>query len=178
MNRHERRASSKGAKQARVNESVASCEPEKLISVAVGLDQAGHPGMAQIFREMAIGGFAAILNVQRGEKFTQAELNAANRPTLVVLGDDDYQSTGPDGWRCSATVASWAACALIHASSDNAESYQQAVIAARTMGRCVLIETDSAHAEAWGDIFPDKPTLTILPTNGAHPVAPAKESVH
>jgi hypothetical protein len=178
MNRHERRASSKGAKQARADESIASCAPEKLISVAIGLDQAGHPGMAQIFREMAIGGFAAILNVQRDEKFTQAELGAANRPTLVVLGDDDYQSTGPDGWRCSATVASWAACAVIHASSANAETYQQAILAARTMGRCVLIETDSAHAEAWLDLFPTKPTLTILPTNGAHPAAPPKGSIH
>jgi hypothetical protein len=104
-------------------------------------------------------------------------LNRAARPTVAVIGDDDYRSTGPAGWRCSAAIAEWAAAAVIHAAGATAESYGEAAKAARLLGRAVLIETDTANALAWAKVFEGRPVLVVAPTTGPHPVMPPRSSM-
>jgi len=45
-------------------------------------------------------------------------------------------------------------------------------------GRAALIETDTAHAREWAELFRGKPALIIQPRDGgAHPVAPARGAI-
>jgi hypothetical protein len=129
-------------------------------------------------RQVRRGGLALFFNSDRTQTVTVEELNQAQRPTIVVVGDDDYQSTGPAGWRCSATVAEWAAAAVIHAAGATADTYAEAAKAARLLGRAVLIETDTANALAWAKVFEPKRVLMVLPKDGPHPIMPPRSAVH
>jgi len=129
-------------------------------------------------RQVRRGGLAVLFNSDRGQRVTADELNQAQRPTVVVIGDDDYASSGPAGWRCSATIAGWAAAAIVHAAAATAESYAEAAKAARLLGRAVLIETDTAHALAWAKVFEGRPVLVVAPTTGPHPILPPRSAIN
>jgi hypothetical protein len=171
MNRAERRAT-------KAQSVLQACTPDNLAKAAVAAEQAGQPGVAELMREVRRGGLAVFFSSDRQQVVTLAELNQAVRPTVVVVGDDDYQSTGPSGWRCSAVVSEWAAAAVVHAAGATAESYSEAVRAARLLGRAVLIETDTAHAEEWALVFEPKRVLLVLPKTGPHPILPPRSALH
>jgi beta-phosphoglucomutase-like phosphatase (HAD superfamily) len=141
-------------------------------------DQTGQPGVAELMRQVRRGGLALFFSSDRKQTVTVTELNQAALPTVVVVGDDDYSSSGPAGWRCSAAIAEWAAAAVIHAAGATAESYGEAAKAARLLGRAVLIETDTAHALAWAKVFEGRPVLVVAPTTGPHPILPPRSAVH
>ena len=171
MNRSQRRAT-------KAHILLEACTPENLAKAAVAADQAGQPGVAELMREVRRGGLALFFNSDRNQEVTVDDLNQAQRPTVVVIGDDDYSSSGPTGWRCSATVAEWAVAAVIHAAGATAESYAEAVKAARLLGRAVLVETDTAHALAWAQVFQPKRVLLVLPKVGPHPILPPREALN
>ena len=171
MSRAQRRAS-----EAR--SLLQACTPDNLAKAAVAADQAGQPGVAELMREVRRGGLAILFNSDRHQTVTAADLNEAARPTIVVVGDDDYQSTGPAGWRCSATVAEWAVAAVIHAAGATAESYAEAAKAARLLGRAVLIETSTAYAFEWAESFKPKRVLMVLPQDGPHPILPPRGALN
>ena len=153
--------------------------PDDLAKLVVAAEQAGQPGYAELIREVRRGGLAVISGFPRHQTMTAADLNRAARPTVVLVGDDDYSSTGPRGWCCAANLAEWAAAAVIHASAATAESYAEAAKAARLLGRAVLVETDTAHADEWAAVFPGRPVLGVLPKGGRpHPVMPARETMN
>jgi hypothetical protein len=94
-------------------------------------------------------------------------------PTIVLIGDDAGDSRNPDEWRCSMSAIAWARSAIVHGTGAQAWHYAEAVRAAELTGRCLFIETDSAHAPAWAaSILPRGiPGLSIIPPNGGvHPV--------
>jgi hypothetical protein len=171
VNRAQRRA-------AKAKGVFHACTPDNLVKAAVVADQAGRPGIGELMRQVRRGGLALLLQSARDEPLTVAELNEAARPTVVVIGDDDYASTGPAGWRCSGAIAEWAAAAVVHAAGATAESYAEAAKAARQLGRALLIETDTAHAEEWAMMFQGRPVLLVMPKDGSHPVMPARGAVH
>jgi len=143
--------------------------PAELASVAVRLDQADRPGAAALVRE-AMRGDLVLLSVGDRASDPAKGIAPTDRATILIVGDDDYSSTGPTGWRSAATVATWAASAVIHAAAASAQTYFQAADAARETGRCALIETVPKHAAAWTELFRGKPALMIMPRDGVHPV--------
>ncbi len=164
MNRQQRRAA------ARQSIPFFRCSRDNLANAAMRADQAQQPGMAALLREMMQGGLALVSIADRATTVDLDEVRQKSRPTVVIVGDDDHASTGPAEWKCANAVAAWAACAVIHAAGATAETYVEAVAGARVTGACALIETDAAHATEWTRRFVGKPTLLILPRNGAHPV--------
>jgi hypothetical protein len=99
-------------------------------------------------------------------------------PLVALIGDDDYQSSGPAGWLCAKRVAQHTACAVIHAAGATADTYAQALTGARLMGSCALIETDTERAREWAELWRGKPALLVWPRGGVHPVMPNRGGVH
>ncbi len=104
------------------------------------------------------------------------------RPIVVVVSDDDYQTTGPDGWACADKLRSWAAFAVVHGTGGQRQHYAMVAVMAAKMRRLLLIETSSAGAQLWAGFLAERtPPLTfmgLLPPDGSHPVMPAKGEVH
>ena len=103
-----------------------------------------------------------------------------NRPAVFLIGDDpvDRRALGPHGWPIGAKLRTWARAVIVHGAAGEAKHYREAVRAADLVQRCVMVETDSAHAVAWGRFFNCPATLLILPCGGVHPVAETRGSVH
>ncbi len=104
------------------------------------------------------------------------------RPIVVVVSDDDYQTTGPDGWACADKLRSWAAFAIVHGTGGQRQHYAMAAVMAAEVRRLLFIETSSAGAQLWAGFLAERtPPLTfmgLLPPDGAHPVTPAKGDLH
>jgi hypothetical protein len=115
-------------------------------------------------------GFTAILN--RRAVWTPRSLRSS-LPTIVLISDDAGDSRDPDQWRCSMSVIAWARCAIIHGCGAEAWHYQAAISAAEDMSRVLFVETDSAHAAAWGAAIAPReiPVLSVLVAPGkVHPI--------
>jgi hypothetical protein len=96
-------------------------------------------------------GRVALALPERHGAISSTRLKRAGRPVVVVLGDDDYMTTGPDGWVCTERVFGWARHIIIHAAAGHAEHYEAIALAAQVSGRLVLIETSSDAAVAWNN---------------------------
>jgi hypothetical protein len=95
-------------------------------------------------------------------------------PRVVLISDDLGDSRDPDEWRCAISATAWARASIIHGTGGKVEHYREAVRAAEVMGRCLMIETDSAHAPAWAGAIHTReiPALLFIPPpGGVHPVA-------
>ena len=103
------------------------------------------------------------------------------QPAVVLIGDDpgpEAPSIGPEGWVLAKRLRGWPQAVIVHGAAGQPEHYREAVFAALVVKRVIMVETDSAHALAWGEWFRCPRTLMILPTGGAHPVAPARGAFH
>lgn len=99
------------------------------------------------------------------------------RPRLVVLGDDDHMSTGPEGFPTAAKALGWARWGMLHAARGEPEHYADAVAATLQHKRVVLVETDTAHTEAWGRLMHRNQVANaaVLMRPGVpHPVLPGR----
>ena len=99
------------------------------------------------------------------------------------MGDDDYATTGPDGWACAAKLRTWAAFAVVHGTGAKREHYTMAACMVAKVGRLLLIETSSDGAQQWAAFLHERsPPLTFMgllpPAPGSHPVMPAKGDLH
>lgn len=102
----------------------------------------------------------------------------AEKPALLLVADDDYASTGPDGFPVADRAMRWAKLAVIHATGGTPEQYSELVEAAELTRRLVLVETSSAQADTWAaraKAQPNRPRLLLLKpiADGQHPVLPA-----
>lgn len=103
------------------------------------------------------------------------------RPLCVLLGDDDYQPAGPSTWACAEKLRSWAGFAIVHGAGAKPAHYAMAAQLTLTTGRLLLIETTSEAAQDWAGFLRERRDLKfmgILPSDGPHPVMPAKGAVH
>lgn len=139
------------------------------------LEQAGCPAHAELIRAVRAGRIA-LLGMQRDGPFpSRQELRRARRPVLALIGDDDYQASGPGGWRCTARALAWARAVIVHGAAATVETYALAVAAAERTGRALLVETDSAHLAEWvARVPPEVATQVIAPEGGVHPIAPER----
>jgi hypothetical protein len=107
-------------------------------------------------------------------------LRRSGRPAMVVIGDDDYGTTGPDGWACAERVLGWARQIIIHAAAGHPEDYAGIVAATQVVRRLVLIECASSAAMAWNQTavaWGRQATLqTIIPPPGVQHPAPLVRS--
>jgi hypothetical protein len=172
VSRHERRAA-----EARLKTPARLiANREQLATMVVRFEQAGQRGMAELLRHVSAGRIALVGLDARNRDFPVDKIRP-HVPTVCVIGDDDYASTGPAGWLSAAAVAGWARSAIIHAAGDTAENYREAVYGAVQCGTCALIETDTANAAEWAALFPDRPRLLVWPREGLHPILPQREAV-
>jgi hypothetical protein len=149
---------------------------ELMAEIIMRMDQAGLHHRALLIRTAAAGTICLIEPARDGVPSFKAT-DRAGRPALVVLGDDDYASTGPAGWAIFRRLSYWARGAIVHASGADVRSYQAVVDATVRCRRFVLIETDFAHARQWGEALlkAPRPILVscLVPADAKHPVTPA-----
>jgi hypothetical protein len=148
-----------------------AAELDRLVDVCNSL---GLVGRVELLRAVRAGVIARIEPDRLGVPLRRV-LDPSRRPTLVVLGDDDYASTGPSGWAALPRLLRWARGALVHGSGADAASYQAAIAGALATDRFVLVETSAQCAPEWGRVFDARgvPVLVLLPREGTHP-APVK----
>ena len=115
-------------------------------------------------------GHIAVTFLCRGDRAPLADMRRTPKPMLLWIGDDDEQSTGPDGWRAALPATRWARAALIHAAGGETAHYAAAVAGAILTGRLLLVETSITHAPAWAKLLPGKSALCIMPKTGQHPI--------
>lgn len=149
---------------------------DRLIAAAATMNL---PGRVELLRAVQSGA----INLVETERHTAAPMQAierSSRPVVMLLGDDDYASTGPSGWAAWERLSFWARGAMVHATGADAHSYRLAIGSALIQRRMLLIETDSAHAHAWGAARHKRniPGIGLVPPNGVHPVMPTRAGVH
>jgi hypothetical protein len=106
------------------------------------------------------------------------KLKRAKRPTLVLLGDDDYQAGGPATWRCAEQVTGWCCGALIHGAGAERKHYEMAVMGTLVCGRFLMVDTASRYVPAWMAMLGHVHALAILPREGPHPLPMSRETMH
>jgi hypothetical protein len=135
-------------------------------------EQAGEPHIIPVLRAAAAGAIDAAF-VSRGARISMRQLKSTGRPALAILGDDDHASTGPGDWPDAVRLIRWARFLILHGAGGEPMHYAAAVFAAQEHHRALLIETDTAHIEAWrvliGGIRPNGLGLIIGTRAGAPP---------
>jgi hypothetical protein len=142
--------------------------------------QFGMVGRVELIRAVRRGEIN-LVEPTRDRTVPAKVLERSLRPLVVVLGDDDYASTGPSAWAATRRLFRWARSAMVHASGADAPSYQIAIGMALTRGRFILIETDTTHAQEWGDALTAHriPFLGIVPGgDGVHPASAPRGDLH
>ena len=126
---------------------------------------------AELPRQARVGRINLIW-LDRGGVPPMGTIKRSPRPVLVLLGDDDYQSTGPAGWTAANRLLRWATGAVIHGTGGDIASYKMAAGMAIAHRRFLLIETNSLHIETWGATLKAArvPFLALKPSGGLHPL--------
>jgi hypothetical protein len=148
---------------------------DKMIAAAGTLGAAHYQIPLRASREGRIN----LAIASRGGDISIGQLKRSPRPILVVIGDDDYASTGPVGWPIARKLFRWARHVVIHATGADDTSYRLAVEMAVTVRRLVLVETSSDCAGAWAAACRQAhiPALALMPANGQHPLPLSREQV-
>lgn len=124
-------------------------------------------------------GLVNVIEPNRSAIIPKRMLEDTLRPNIILLGDDDYASTGPGGWACARRLRYWGKSAIIHAAGGEQAHYNAALTQALLVRRFVFIESDEAHRAAWERFFVRQmPTLIIKASDGLHPMRPAKGETH
>ena len=141
-------------------------EIDRLVNVTAQLGPWAMPVI-----EALQAGIIGVQMLQRTERAPLGDMRRAPLPLLILIGDDDDASTGPDGWRPALAAIRWARGAILHAAGGEAAHYETAVMGTLATGRMLLIETSTQHAPAWATALGSTPTLFIIPRDGKpHPV--------
>lgn len=139
----------------------------EIIDQIIGLySQCGDDWHAPLLRGVKDGRIRLIAPASRDVALTTRDLDRGTgkgkRPAVILLQEDDGTAVGPDGWRCAKRVRAWAASAIVHACGGLPEHYETAVSAAVLTKRLLLIETDTAHGDAWAGFVSGKPGISTL----------------
>lgn len=93
----------------------------------------GARGFVELLREVQVGriGLTAILN----RKASWApRLIKSRLPMVVLIGDDDGNSSPPVRWRCSISAMAWARFVVVHGTGAEAGRYAREIEAAERTG--------------------------------------------
>lgn len=118
---------------------------DHLVAIAIA---AGAIHTAELL-EVAKRGYIRLCSVFRGAKPPLGFKASGAVPLVIVLGDDDRQSTGPAGWACASDAIQMARCAVLHSCLGTAGQGHLVATMATSLGTCLLVETDPEHAGAW-----------------------------
>lgn len=143
---------------------------DRLISLCADLGLVGRVELLRAVRRGEIG----TVEPRRDAVVPIKVLERSLRPLIAIIGDDDYDSTGPGQWPATRRLFRWARGAMIHATGADVPSYQMAIGMALQCRRLLLIETDSAHAREWSEALLARhiPFIGLRPPAGSHPVMP------
>ena len=143
------------------------------------MSAAGDYDHIPLLRGVGDGRIALVHVSDRQGRLSIPELQRLRRPTLLLIGDDDYLATGPNGWACAKVAARWCRSAIVHGSGADPSFYAGAVNTAAALWRLLVVETASDKITAWAELLKDKPALLIRPRGGAsHPVLPSAGAQH
>jgi len=139
------------------------------LDLAIAAASLHAPWAVPMFRAVR-DGLINLAQPQRDALITEAMLAQSSRPLIVLVSDDDYESTGPQGWACTQTLQSWGRGAIVHGAAGEAAHYELAVTGALAVRRFVIIECNSAHQKSWeAEIATRMSTLSIRAREGLHP---------
>lgn len=126
--------------------------PEHCPLIIAIAHQIGKTASVPLYRAAAKG-LVRVVQLGRGTRVRYGVLNGARGPgTVVVVGDDDYATTGPSGWRQAASLLRWARVIILHGASAEPDHYAMAADGAMARRRALLVETSSAHLGAWMEL--------------------------
>jgi hypothetical protein len=96
-----------------------------------------------------------------------------DRPTIMLIGDDDGLDLGPKGFRSARRILSWGRWVLLHAAAAQPEHYHLAMAMAQLCQRVVVIETSTNCCAQWQalirSIKPQPATVVVWPRDNQHP---------
>jgi hypothetical protein len=83
-------------------------------------------------------------------EWREVEQLASRLPMLILIGDDDHESSGPSGFPGLRRMQYWRPRKVVVHGSGVSEAISQEIVAAiQVLRRMVLVETDSAHIDEW-----------------------------
>jgi hypothetical protein len=153
-----------------------------LLRVITTAEAVGSIGTAHLLRAVAQGRTAFLLAASdmSATTFKAFAKRAANRPAVVVIGDDNGMERGPAGWAITDRVLNWARAIMIHACGAEIVHYDTAIMTAEFTHRMLIIECGTATVDAWLRLVKalrHRPvSMVILPRQGVHP-APLDRSL-
>ena len=148
-------------------------DPRSIAKAIEACASCGSDHHIPLFQAVGVGRLALTALTDRLARPNLYALNKSRTPALILVGDDDYHTTGPLGWAATEQLTHWAKGALVHGTNGDRRSYAMAIEMAEHYGRLLLIETSSDAAEAWVDVLrlAGVPTILLRPGGGgSHPV--------
>ena len=157
--------------------------PAEFARLIVLSESMGDGYMTELLRPASRGDLNLIVLSRGTVQPPFYRLAKKRRPIVALVGDDDYQTTGADGWACADRLRAWAAFAVVHGTGAQREHYTMAATLAAKVGRLLLIETSSDGAQQWAAFLHERsPALEFMgllpPVPGSHPIMPNKGEVH
>lgn len=97
----------------------------------------------------------------------------SDRPSIVLIGDDDGIDRGPAGFPGAQRAIAWGRWFLVHAAGAESEHYAAAILAAKAYRRVVVIECGSLTLPEWEPLARSAPNqvggIVVRPRGGVHP---------
>jgi hypothetical protein len=154
-------------------------KPEQIDRLIAHAATMNLPGRVELLRAVRAGAIN-LVEIERRADAPMRAIENSPRPVIMLLGDDDYRSTGPAGWAAWQRLSYWARGAMVHATGADVPSYRLALGLAVVQRRFLMIETDSAHAHDWGSALHRRniPALGLVPPDGTHPVVSDRAAAH
>ena len=153
-------------------------KPAEIDRLIAAYSDFGLIGRVELMRAVR-GGLIGVIEPPREAVVPLRVLEQSTRPQIAIIGDDDYCSTGPTDWPATRRLFRWAKGAMIHATGADAPTYKMAIGMALSYRQFLLIETDTAHMQKWGEalLALKIPFVCLKPTDGVHPRPIEREAI-
>ena len=167
-----------------MNDTMAMAEittQDQFAAVIAHLSQSGFAFKVPLYRA-AQAGLISLCEITRDGTPPLKRLDRTGRPVVILVGDDDYASTGPTGWISTRKLMHWTRAALVHGSGGTAEDYCGAVALAIRWNKFLLVETSSDHLAAWTEVVQRAPRRIAAvfkrsTAPGIHPISLKKGEI-
>lgn len=157
------------------------------VSALIQWHQAAGFGFRLPMYRAALAGDIRLLDATPGARVPRRYLQPGAPPTLVVLGDDGDEPTGPSGFPQAQRLLAWADALMLHSCGGEERHYEMVVEATRQSRRMLMIETSTNQREAWmalveveiarriksGRRLLSTLDIAVRPGMPAHPLRPA-----
>jgi hypothetical protein len=125
--------------------------PEHCVPFAALARQFGRTALLPLLRAGAAGRIGLVLHLG-GTRIGRDVLDGTHDlPTAVFVGDD-YRSTGPGGWPQAVRLLRWAEVIILHGAGAEPVHHEVAAVVAMLRRRSLIVETSSAHIDAWVEL--------------------------